>query len=370
MNVLLLNWKDVKHPKVGGAELIVHYFARELVKAGHDVTLFCSAFENCEAETVIDGVKIVRRGSLFTVFWHAFRYYKKLAQKPDLVVEHINTIGWMTPLYVPQAQRRAYLNQLAQEVWSYEFPWPFSWIGYVVERLQYFLYQTTLFLCYSDSTKSDLISYGVPAKNIHQFRLGLDHQRYVTGKKKADHPLFLFVARLVNMKRPVRCFEAFIKVLATHPTAELIFVGQGPEQATLQELITTLDVEKNVKLVSNAFFVDKKIQDPKVTYMQEAWALLLPSVKEGWGMVVTEAAACGTPAIVSNVSGLRDSVVANKTGLVLSADPSIDELAQAMDKLIENEALRKKLNNEAVKWAANFSWEDSYTSYVQAIGLD
>jgi glycosyltransferase involved in cell wall biosynthesis len=369
MKLLLLNWKDVEHPKVGGAELIVHYFAQELVKAGHEVTLVCSSFPGAKPETEIDGVRIIRRGSLYTVFWHAYRYYKQLKEKPDFVIEHINTIGWMTPLYVPAEKRRAYLNQLAQAVWMYEFPWPLSWIGFVMERLQYLLYKTTTFLCYSQSTQDNLISYGIPAENIRQFTMGLDHTRYVPGEKKTKYPLFLFVARLVSMKRPRLCFEAFLEVLKKHPEAKFVFIGQGPEQFFINQAIYDHEVQRSVKVITNAFFVDKKSKDPKVTYMQQAWAHVLPSVKEGWGMVVTETAACGTPSIVSNVSGLRDSVQDGKSGVILSENPSKYELAEAMIRIIEDEPLRQKLSAGAIKWAKNFEWEKSYRSYVRALSL-
>src|SRR5258708_29774121 len=208
MHILILNWKDVKNPEVGGAEVIAFEYARKLVKDGHRVTFFCRSFMGCSCEEVIDGVKIIRRGNKLSVYFHAFWYYKKLSPKPDVVLDMVNTICWQTPLYVPAKNRVAYVNQLAQEVFFYELPWPISWFAYGVERLEYLTYHSTQFLCYSQSTKSDLISFGIPTKNIQLFSLVLNHDRYVPGKKKTAKPLFIFVARLVRMKRADICIRA------------------------------------------------------------------------------------------------------------------------------------------------------------------
>ena len=101
--------------------------------------------------------------------------------------------------------------------------------------------------------------------------------------------------------------------------------------------------------------------------MQKAWALLLPSVKEGWGMVVTEAASCGTPSIVTNVTGLKDSVQHNVTGLRISSSPTKTELAEAMIQIIENSTLRKSLSSQAERKARSYTWDLSYTSFAQLL---
>lgn len=367
MDVLILNWKDIKNPHVGGAEVIAFEFARRLIQEGNTVTYFCRTFPNCLAEEIIDGIKIVRRGGTYTVFIHAYFYYKNLQQKPNKVIEMINTIGWQTPLYVPQEKRIAYLNQLAREVWFYEFPFPLSSLGFIFEQFQYISYSSTKFLCYSNSTKKDLISVGIKQKNISVFPLGLDHKRYQPGKK-SKIPLFVFVARLVRMKRADICIEATKTVLKKYPGTKLAIIGNGPDEDRLKRLVQKNSLEENVIFVDkNNFHIQKKSSDVKVAYMQQAWALVLPSVKEGWGMVVTEAAACGTPSIVSNVSGLRDSVIPERTGVILSKIPSEAEIEKAMRLLIEDNTFRKKISKEAITWSKKFNWEKSYTIFKKYV---
>lgn len=367
MKILILNWKDVKNPEVGGAEIIAFGFARRLVKDGHSITFFARKFKNCKSEEIIDGVKVVRRGGKLTVYLHAFFYYLSLRPKPDRVIDMVNTICWQTPLYVPYKKRFFYVNQLAKEVLFYEMAWPFSSIFYLIERLEYIFYSNTKTICYSKSTKEDLVSFGIKPSKISLFPMGLDHTRYKPGSKSKD-PLFVFVARLVRMKRADLCIKAFKFVIEKYPKAKLAIIGNGPDEKRLEELVKSEKLQDQVIFVNkNNFFIDKNKEDIKVKLIQEAWAHLLPSVKEGWGMVVTEAAACATPSIVSDVTGLRDSVLGGKTGLVLSSNPNPEELSNAIIEIIENKRMRERMSKESVKWSMNFNWDKSYGEFKRII---
>src|SRR5581483_6881445 len=118
-----------------------------------------------------------------------------------------------------------------KEVLFYELPWPISWIAYILEKLEYLSYKNTRVLCYSESTKDDLISFGISPKNISVFSLGLDHDRYIPGGKKSVDPLFLFVARLVKMKRAALCIGVMKVLVNEYPKAKLAIIGNGPEEA-------------------------------------------------------------------------------------------------------------------------------------------
>lgn len=359
MNVLILNWRDIKNPEGGGAEIILHELAKRLVKENNSVAWFCSSYKNSLKEEIQDGIKIVRSGGKYSVYFHAFQYYRKLKVKPDIVLDCVNTVCWQTPFYVEKKKRILYTNQAAREVFFYEYPFPFSILSYLLEPLQYLTYKNTKAVCYSKSIKEDLVSFGLDKKNIHTFPLGVDHKRYFP-KKKSSYPTFIFVARFVRNKRPERCVTAMTTVVSKYPKAKLYLIGYGKEEKNLIAQIEKLKLKKNVIMVNkNNFFLQRDARDIKVKLMQEAWSLLLPSVKEGWGMVVTEAAACATPSIVSNVTGLRDSVIDNKTGIILSKDPSPREIAGAIISLIENKE-RKKFYENSIVWSKNFSWPKSF----------
>lgn len=363
MNILILNWKDIKNPDVGGAEIILYELAKRMIRDGHTVTWFCRTFPDATSQDEYDGIRVIRRGSILSVYWHAFLYYRALPKKPDRVIDCVNTICWQTPLYVPKSNRVMLVNQLAKEVFFYELPFPLSYIAYALERLEYLTYKNTKVLCYAPSTKKDLSTFGIPEKNISIFSLGVDHHRYKPGAKSKD-PLFIFVARLARMKRPDLCVRAMRLVVDKHPKATLAIIGYGPMENTLIDLIHALDLANNVSLVNkNALYFSKNSKDQKVWYMQRAWALLLPSVKEGWGMVVTEAAACKTLSIVTDVTGLRDSVVAGNTGLVISSNPTVEELSTQIMRVIGGKSLRVTMSTRAQRRAMKHDWNASYHQF-------
>jgi glycosyltransferase involved in cell wall biosynthesis len=368
MDILFLNWKDIKNPFVGGAEIIAFEFSRRLASEGHRVTFFTCSFSGASSEEIIDNVHIVRRGNRLTVYWEAYLFYRSLKKKPDRVLDMVNTLCWQTPFYVPQEKRIAYINQLAKQVFFYELPFPFSFMAYFFERFEYLPYKRTKMLCYSEGTRDDLVSFGVAKDNIFLFPLGLDHNRYIPSSEKFLDPTFVFVARLVRMKRADLCIEAMNLVCRKFPKAKLYIVGTGPDEKRLQDIVAKYGLSQKVVFVNkDAFYVDKNTKDVKISLMQKSWALLLPSVKEGWGMVVTEAAACGTSAIVSNVTGLASSVQQDKTGIILSSNPTKEELADAMLRVISDKKLRHTFEKNAISFAAQFSWDKSYKKFQKLV---
>src|SRR3989304_6548491 len=146
MDILILNWKDIKNPAVGGAEIILYELAKRFISDGHKVTWFCREFPGGKSEEDIVKIHVIRRGNRFTVYFKAYQYYKSLSKKPDKVFDCINTICWQTPLYIPREKRIAYVNQLAKEVLFYQLPPGLSHIAYLLEPLEYLTYKTTKFL--------------------------------------------------------------------------------------------------------------------------------------------------------------------------------------------------------------------------------
>jgi glycosyltransferase involved in cell wall biosynthesis len=366
MRILILTWKDPHHPDAGGAEVVTFEFARRLQALGHEVTWFSRRFAGCESEETIEGIPVFRQGRLLTTYLYAPLFYRRMRPRPDLVLDMINTICWQAPLF---AGRRtvAFVHQLAREVFFHHLPRPLSWAAYAVEGLQYVPYRRTPFLCVSAGTKSDLVGIRIPAENVTVIPLGLDHVRHRPGAAKSPSPSFVFVGRLVAMKRAGLCVQAMRRVVDRHSDARLAILGSGPESERIEALIRELRLEHAVTLVTRDSVFGDESRDVKVELMQRAWALVLPSVKEGWGMVVTEAAACGTPSIVTNVTGLRESVQPGVTGLVVSANPTASELAEAMIRLIEDDATRRALSSAAIDWAARFNWDRSFECFYDGL---
>jgi glycosyltransferase involved in cell wall biosynthesis len=86
------------------------------------------------------------------------------------------------------------------------------------------------------------------------------------------------------------------------------------------------------------------------------WCKVMTSSKEGWGLTVLEANACGTPVVASRVPGLRDAVRDGETGL-LYAFGEVPELAGKIIRLLKDHAYREELSAEALRWSHTFTWE-------------
>src|SRR5205823_13842336 len=137
------------------------------------------------------------------------------------------------------------------------------------------------------------------------------------------------------------------------PRARLWLVGDGDPSyvGRLRRQAAALGLTPEVE------FCGRLDAAKKHRRMALAEALLVTSVREGWGLVVTEAAACGTPAIGYDVPGLRDAVRHDETGMVVPPNPA--SLALAMRRVIDDPALLQRLGTAARAWSRTFTYDKS-----------
>jgi glycosyltransferase involved in cell wall biosynthesis len=321
------------------------------------VEWFSASFPGAPAVEELDGVRIVRAGRQWTVHWHAFkRYRRSLRGHFDVVIDEVNTMPFFTPLWagIPTFML---IFQLAREVWWYESPLPISAVGYAIEPMYLLGYRHTPVFTISRSTELDLRSLGFKGP-ITLIPIGIEKVASAS-RPKADTPTFLYVGRLAPSKRIEHMLRALAQFRQATGTGALWLVGSGSEgyQRSLAKLARHLSVEDNVRFLGRVSSQDKH------RLMAEAHALLMTSVREGWGLVVTEANAFGTPAIVYDVPGLRDSVRHDSTGLVVPPQPQ--NLSQAMIRLSSDPVLYARLAREAQSWSNTFSFDEA----ARLIGL-
>jgi glycosyltransferase involved in cell wall biosynthesis/O-antigen/teichoic acid export membrane protein len=301
LRILILNWRDITHPLAGGAEVYTHNIAMELVKLGHSVTLFCAAVEGRPTGEIIDGVHIVRRGSRHGVYGEARRFYRNDGLGNfDLVVDEVNTRPFGTPRWVRDTPVIALIHQVCREIWFYQTPLPIAIIGrYVLEPYWLHRYRDTLTVTVSESSKISLEDYGL--SRIKVVPEGLRAIENPPEVQREVRPTIAFVGRLSASKRPEEAIEAFLLVRETMPTAQLWMIGTGPMEDRLR-----------MSAPDGVQFLGKISPDEKIQRLARAHVLIATSVREGWGLVVSEAAAVGTPTVAYDVAGLRDSVLASQ----------------------------------------------------------
>ncbi len=363
MRILWLNWRDIKNPAAGGAELVTHEVARRWVQKGHSVTLFCASFPGGSDEQVLDGVQIIRRGRQYSVHYHAWRYYSRLMPDCfDMVVDEINTIPFFTPLYV-RGKHLAFFHQLACEVWRYEAPFPLNLIGYLLEPWYLRPYRGTPTVAVSESTQRDLVELGLQRVYLVEDGVDVTPLANVPAEdQKEENPTVIYVGRLVPSKRVIDIVKAIGLVRAHIPNVQLWLVGDGTRAyiRKLKKLVSDYGLRSSVR------FWGKVPHAQKVDLLTRAHALALTSVREGWGLVVIEANAVGTPAIVYNVHGLRDSVRHGETGLVCMAETP-RELAASIRTLLTWDELRATLSRGALEWSRCFNWDKNADDFMAVV---
>lgn len=372
LKILWYNWRCIKHPLAGGAEVYTHEIARRLVRLGHEVILVTSKPKNLPSTEEIDGYEVIRIGNKYTVYIHARKVYNQLKKegwKPDVIIDEVNTIPFLTPKYVHEPIIML-IHQLCKECWRYAIHPLVEPIGWWIERKLHNIYiyyvnkdKIKAVITVSDSTKNDLITLGYPNDKIYIIYNGLDWTKYQNCHKLAKNKedLVIYVGRITPYKKLEDLILAWNIVEREHPSADLIIAGR-PNYTYLKKLI---ELAKELELKRIKFKINIS-QKEKKSLLAKAKILVYTSIREGWGQTIVEAAACKTPAIGYDVPGLRDSIIHDETGLLIKSG-NIEDLANAIITLLINNSFRKKLEKNAYNHALKLDWNKIAEKFSQLL---
>ena len=341
MRILIFNWRDLKHPMAGGAEVYTDRVASEWVKMGHSVTLFCSDVEGePSCELTPQGYDIIRRGSRHGVYREARKYWRREGQGSfDLVIDEVNTRPFFCDKFVGSTPAITLIHQVAREVWFYEFPLVVALIGrFLLEPVWLWRLRDATVLTVSQSSKSSIARYGV--RNISVVPEGYDQPEF-TDLGKESEPTLVFVGRLASSKRPHHVVRAFRILKKSVPRAKLWIIGDGPQRGKVQCMA-----------VDGVEVLGRLSESEKARRLSRAHWLVVTSVREGWAMVVTEAALLGTPTIAYEVDGLVDSVLTHGGILVKSNSRALAEaLRSVCDPLLLDHKPKAGIDTgEVLEW--------------------
>jgi glycosyltransferase involved in cell wall biosynthesis len=352
VRILVLNWQDVANPQAGGAELHLQQVFSRIVAHGHDVDLLCSGWAKMPTRLKLDGIDVHRVGTRHTYPFLAKRYYSEnLARNEyDVVIEDLNKVPLYTPLWEVRRLVALVHHLFGGTVFREASP-PVAAAVWLSERPLGPLYRKVPFQAVSKSTAEDLVKRGIPRDSIRVIYNGVDSQALTPDQsERAEQPLFVYLGRLKKYKRVDIVIRAFANL--NLPEATLEIAGTGDYRAALERLAESLHVEDRVRFLG---FVP---EEQKVHLLRRAWASVLASPKEGWGISNLEAAACGTPVIAANSPGIRESVIDGETGfLVPQNDP--DSMSAAMRGLVQSPDLVAVLGAAGRRFAGKFTWERS-----------
>lgn len=366
MRILILNWRDIKNPSSGGAEILTHELASRLVKRGHTVTQISSYFKNAKSREKLDGVNIIRKGNpdaraLFnSVHFNAYKIYKKDFQgNIDIVVDEVHGIPFFSTFYVKE-KKVVLICEIADELWKIAVRFPFSSLGRLIEKVYPFFYKNIPILTISESSKKEIINNGFSKSQVEVIPMGSNSRIVNVLPEKEVNETLIFVSRLSKTKGVTDAIQAVKILKKKYPNIMLWIVGRGSDsfKNEILELVANLNLLENIK------FFDFVTERKKEELLTRSHILVAPSVKEGWGLTVHEAGARGTPSVVYNVPGLRDIVKNNYNGLVCSENTP-ESLANNLDKLLKDKLLYKRLQRGAIQERKKHTWDSTVDKFLE-----
>jgi glycosyltransferase involved in cell wall biosynthesis len=359
LRLLMLNWRDTTNPEGGGSERYVESVATLLVAAGHDVTVFCAAHVNAPADEVRDGVRFIRRGSKLGVYPHALWWLARHRRSFDAVVDVQNGLPFFSRL-VTGRPVVVLVHHVHREQWPVVYGPVRARIGWWIEsRLAPRIYRHSQYVAVSEATRRELVSLGVDEDRIAIVHNGTDTPLEPLAPAD-EQPRLIVLGRLVPHKRVEHALEVLARLREEVPGLRLTVVGHGWWDKQLHEAAAARGVTDAVDFLG---YVDDR---DKHLALARAWVLLTPSLKEGWGLCITEAASHGVPCVAyASAGGVAESIVHAKTGLLVADD--LDAFVAATRLLLEDAALRQRLGAAARERSREFAWTTTAEAFLTVL---
>ena len=354
----LMSWRDLDDVEAGGSEVHASTVARLWAEAGIEVQLRTSYAQGHPPVVMRDGYKVVRRAGRYMIFPRAALFEVSGRAGPrDGLVEIWNGMPFFSPVWA-RGPKIVFLHHVHAEMWQMVLPPNLATLGDTLERrVAPFLYRRSRIVTLSTSSKAELVDeLGYPSSRVTVVPPGVD-PRFTPGGERSPTPLVVALGRLVPVKRYDLLIDTLAAIKDRHPQLEAVIASEGYERIALEERIRSHEAESWIRLpgrVSDAELVD---------LYRRAWVVASASAREGWNMSLTEAAACGTPAVATRISGHMDAVVSGETGLLVEPN----ELGSALDTVLADPDLRKRMSAAALVHATRFTWEATAIGTLTAL---
>jgi glycosyltransferase involved in cell wall biosynthesis len=352
-------WRDLDDPEAGGSELHAHEIASLWAAAGLDVTFRTSRVPEAPEALTRDGYRVLRRSGRYAVFPGAALEGIRMGQRPgDALVEIWNGMPFLSPLWY-RGPRLVFLHHVHAEMWGMVLPPALARLGDAVERrVAPRFYRSSRIVTLSESSRTEITELlGLPGDRVTVAPPGID-ARFTPSGPRSPTPLVVAVGRLVPVKRFDALLRSLAEVKVDHPGLRAVVIGEGYERPALETLREELGATDWVSMPG-------RVDDAElVSWYRRAWVVASSSQREGWGMTLTEAAACGTPSVATNIAGHADAVLDGESGLL------VDDLAQlprALGRVVGDEVLRSRLSRGAVTRARWFTWHATARRALEAL---
>lgn len=356
---------DAVYPFItGGAEKRVYELAKRLAQRGHEVHWYGIGWwwpENGQKDIELDGIKLhgvckpidlytEDRRSIKEAILFAFNLFSKLMQENYDIIDcqgfpYFSCFS--TKIHSLLGKSNLCITWI--EVWNdywYEYLGKIGIFGKIVEKLTSYL--TKNIIAISEKTKRDLERLGVN-NEIEVVPVGINMQ-YIQEINPSDYKSdVIFAGRLLKNKNVDILIKAIGIIKKEINDIECTIIGEGPERTNLEALAENLDVKENINFMN---FLDE--HEEMVSYIKSSGIFVLPSTREGFGIVVIEANACGLPVIVVNheMNAATDLIINNKNGII--ADFSENDIAKKIIYLLNK---KEEMYNDCIEMSEKYDWE-------------
>lgn len=365
-HVVFLSWRDTANPEGGGAERYLEKMAEGLVERGCSVTIFCAAHAAAPPEEVRGGIRFVRRGGKLSVYAAGMRALRRgdlsgPDGRLDLVVDVQNGLPFFSRV-VTRVPVLVLVHHVHREQWPVVYPGTTGRVGWWIERrLAPRLYRRSQYVAVSRATREELVELGVAADRIAVVHNGTDPYQAVDPGKSPE-PMVAVVGRLVPHKQVEHAVDAVLALRAVLPDVRLHVVGSGWWEAELASYVERAGAGGCVVMEGHV------TEEHKHEVYERAWVLALPSLKEGWGLVIGEAGMHATPAVAyRSAGGTRESIEDGHSGLLVDTQ---EEFTDALRRVLTDEQLRRRLSAGALEVSHRFTWTQSQLSFAEVVAAN
>jgi len=353
LRILAVNWRDLKNPEAGGAETHIHEILERLTAWGHEVTLLAASYPGATNEERYHGLRVIRGGGAMTANFVLPRKARKLlaAESFDVLVEDVNKVPFFLPRISDLPCLLVVPHLFGATVFRETNPLFASYV-WLMERAVPTVFGRGRAIAISPSTREDLIARGLDGSRVKVSYCGFDAEPYDLRQPppRNGHPTIVHTGRLRKYKGADLVLRSFLKISAALPEAKLEIVGDGPERPALERLSESLGMGDRVRFHGFMPLPDM------VDLLHRSHLFLNASPKEGWGLTVVEAGACGVPTVAADSPGLRDSVRHGETGILVPYGDT-QAMAEAALELLSDEPRRASMGEAASRRARGYSWD-------------
>ncbi len=340
-------WRDLDDPEAGGSELHADQIFSRWASVGLTIHHRTSTRDQARSFER-NGYRVTQRGGRYDVFARVF-LRQSLRRRPGdtATLEIWNGVPWFGPIWAPH-RRMVWMHHVHREMWRDALPAPLDRVGSWVETsMAPRWYRRSTFATLSDSSAEEIRAIGIPDRNLSVIPPGVDEGFVPDPARRAPDPTVLIVGRLAPVKRQRAALDALFESRRSQPDLRVELIGDGPDRPEIERWVTSNDAASWVTLRGRVS--DAELRDA----YRRAWLVVSASYAEGWGMSLTEGAACGTPCVATDIAGHRGAAIDGTTGLLVESPAAI---GPAVAALLADPERRTAFGRAGIEHAAGLSW--------------